>query len=219
MKQITVLLLKIIVVLFIIFFMCQTISAKQTYTKYENKYHISRCFIKAYNEKSKKFNATEPDVKLLEKTFKKYQDPYLVIMIYELGSKKAKNLYDAGKYSNMAVEVCELSQYYESKKFNDNLRIKKQKKYLGTYTITAYCSCSNCCGKSDGITASGKRVKEGRTIACGSLPIGTKVYIDSVGTRTVEDRGVTGNWIDLYIDSHKRCLQFGLKKKKVYKIE
>ncbi len=34
--------------------------------------------------------------------------------------------------------------------------------YLGTYTTTAYCGCSRCCGKSDGITASGTYATEGK---------------------------------------------------------
>ena len=32
--------------------------------------------------------------------------------------------------------------------------------YLGTFTTTAYCGCSYCCGKSDGITASGTYATE-----------------------------------------------------------
>ena len=33
---------------------------------------------------------------------------------------------------------------------------------LGLYTITAYCSCKKCCGKSDGITGIGKQKATGR---------------------------------------------------------
>ena len=36
---------------------------------------------------------------------------------------------------------------------------------LGTFKLTAYCACEKCCGKSDGITASGTKATEGRTIA------------------------------------------------------
>ena len=51
---------------------------------------------------------------------------------------------------------------------------------LGTYKLTAYCSCSRCCGKSDGITASGVKAQAGRTVAAKSLPFGTELLINGV---------------------------------------
>ena len=48
------------------------------------------------------------------------------------------------------------------------------KTYLGTYYITGYDICYSCCGKIDGITASGVKATVGRTIAAPSnLPFGT----------------------------------------------
>ena len=86
------------------------------------------------------------------------------------------------------------------------------------YVITAYCHCSKCCGKSDGITASGDKAVEGITVAMDkSIPFGTKIYIDGVGERIVQDRGgaITGNRIDLYFDSHQDALNFGRQTKQV----
>lgn len=86
------------------------------------------------------------------------------------------------------------------------------------YTITAYCHCSKCCGKSDGITASGVKATEGITVATDkSMPFGTKIYIDGVGERIVQDRGgaIKGNRIDLYFDSHQEALNFGRQTKYV----
>lgn len=60
--------------------------------------------------------------------------------------------------------------------------------YLGKYKLTYYCSCVKCCGKSDGITASGKKVQEGLTVACNSLPLGTKISING-HIYEVQDRG------------------------------
>ena len=59
---------------------------------------------------------------------------------------------------------------------------------------------------------------QGVTIATdSSIPFGTKVYIDGVGERIVQDRGgaITGNRIDLYFDSHEKALEFGRQTKQV----
>ena len=37
--------------------------------------------------------------------------------------------------------------------------------YLGKYKLTAYCGCKKCSGKWGTRTASGKKAKQGRTIA------------------------------------------------------
>ncbi len=90
--------------------------------------------------------------------------------------------------------------------------------YLGTYTATAYCGCSKCCGKSDGITASGTRATQGRTVAAPStFAFGTELIINGV-TYVVEDRGgsIKGNRIDIYFESHADALAFGRKTVDVY---
>lgn len=88
---------------------------------------------------------------------------------------------------------------------------------LGAWTLTAYCNCSSCCGKwAGGATASGTTPTAGRTVACGSLPFGTQVYIEGLGTYVVEDRGVNGNWIDIYFSSHSEALAFGMQSRNVY---
>jgi 3D (Asp-Asp-Asp) domain-containing protein len=81
-----------------------------------------------------------------------------------------------------------------------------------TYKITAYCACKKCCGKSDGITASGAKVKEGVTIAMKGLKFGTVVHIEGVGRRVVQDRGVGSGKIDIYMDSHNEALKWGIKR-------
>jgi 3D (Asp-Asp-Asp) domain-containing protein len=87
------------------------------------------------------------------------------------------------------------------------------------WKITAYCSCVKCCGKSDGITASGKKVRFGY-VACNWLPFGTKVSISSLGDFTVQDRGARSLFgsksnhikhLDIYFPTHKEALKFGVK--------
>lgn len=89
---------------------------------------------------------------------------------------------------------------------------------LGTYQLTAYCSCVKCCGKSDGITASGVRATAGRTVAVdSSIPFGTKLIING-HEYVAEDRGggIKGKRIDVYFDSHQEALNFGVKKAEVF---
>ena len=81
------------------------------------------------------------------------------------------------------------------------------------FKITAYCSCAKCCGKSNGITACGKKAKAGRTIAAPrGFSFGTKLSINGK-TYVVEDRGgaIKGNRIDLYVNSHSEALRWGVK--------
>lgn len=89
--------------------------------------------------------------------------------------------------------------------------------------VTAYCPCTICCGKNDGITSSGKPAKENRTIAVDPnvIPLGTKVYLEGLGVFIAEDTGgaITGNKIDLFKNDHKEALAFGIKKTKLYIIE
>lgn len=90
--------------------------------------------------------------------------------------------------------------------------------YLGEWTITAYCSCSECCGSWGDATASGEPPISGHTVACNSLPFYTQVMIDGT-TYTVEDTGSTpygDAWIDIYFDTHEEALAYGLHTTSVY---
>lgn len=84
---------------------------------------------------------------------------------------------------------------------------------LGTFTLTAYCSCKKCCGKwSGGPTYSGVMPQEGRTIAVDPrvIPLGSRVYIDGYGEFIAEDTGssIKGNRIDIYMGSHTAARWF-----------
>ena len=84
-------------------------------------------------------------------------------------------------------------------------------------TVTAYCACKRCCGKhaAKGITASGLVPVEGRTVAAArSIPLGTRIHIEGVGWRVVEDRTARryDGRVDVYFKKHNDALQFGKRK-------
>ena len=86
--------------------------------------------------------------------------------------------------------------------------------------ITAYCPCEKCCGNSNGITASGTKAKQGRTVAVDPryITYGTEIIIDGQ-TYIAEDCGgaIKGNRIDLFFDSHSEAESFG-KQTKIVRI-
>lgn len=89
---------------------------------------------------------------------------------------------------------------------------------LGEYKLTFYCNCRRCCGKwAGGPTASGTMPAEGRTVACGSLPLGTRILIAGQGEYIVEDRGVKGKHIDIFMASHSACLRNGVQHAGVFR--
>jgi len=89
-------------------------------------------------------------------------------------------------------------------------------------TATAYCFDSS----PNTVTASGVVPYIG-TVAVDLklLPLGTKVYVTSAdgswvyGYSTVEDTGVRGKVIDLFLDSYDECINFGVRKCLVYVLD
>ena len=83
----------------------------------------------------------------------------------------------------------------------------------GRYKVTAYCACIKCCGKTNGITASGTMATANRTVAApSSFAFGTKIVMNGQ-TYVVEDRGgaIQGNRIDLYMNTHSEALAWGVR--------
>ena len=86
----------------------------------------------------------------------------------------------------------------------------------GKFTInaSAYTAAADECGKSDGVTASGLKVKENHTIACPpQFPLGTKMKIEGLGDFVCEDRGgaIKENHIDIYMETKTQAFAFGRK--------
>jgi 3D (Asp-Asp-Asp) domain-containing protein len=103
---------------------------------------------------------------------------------------------------------------------------RKSIKQVLNSTLTAYTAGVESTGKTPasplyGITYSGSKAEEGRTIAVDPsvIPLGTLVYIDGVGVRKAEDTGsaVRGAKIDIFMEDVGQALNFGVKRNvKVY---
>ena len=95
------------------------------------------------------------------------------------------------------------------------------KQILSDAVLTAYHAGVESTGKSEGhpqygITFSGTKVSEGRTVAVDPkvIPIGWWVYIEGYGFRRAEDKGsaVKGKMIDIYYEDGDKARKFGKKK-------
>lgn len=100
--------------------------------------------------------------------------------------------------------------------------------YIGEFEITYYTAGPESTGKYPGhpeygITRSGAVVEEGRTIAAdwSVLEPGTKVYIDGIGERIVEDTGgaIVDKCIDVYVEDVEIARQLGRHKADVWIVE
>lgn len=71
--------------------------------------------------------------------------------------------------------------------------------YLGSFKCTGYVATGNTC-------ANGNYPTSGYTIASNSLPMGTRVYIEGIGERVVEDTGgMDGGTLDIFCNSVDEC--------------
>ena len=95
---------------------------------------------------------------------------------------------------------------------------------LEDVTVTHYCTCAKCCGKSDGITASGRRATPGVSVAVDPsiIPLGSTVIADYgdgvLHYYRADDTGgaVKGRHIDLCLNSHEAAIQAGVRRATVY---
>lgn len=91
---------------------------------------------------------------------------------------------------------------------------------IGLFKVYGYCPCVECCGKTDGITATGTQATANNTIAVDPevIPYGTKVMIDG-NIYTAEDcvGGIKGNTIDLFFNTHEEAQEWGVKYLEVYR--
>ena len=88
-----------------------------------------------------------------------------------------------------------------------------QMTFIGVYELTAYEWTGNRCANDNYPTCD-------YTVACNSLPLGTRIFIEGMGTYVVEDRGgMADSVIDVYMGDYDTCIQFGRRSANVYVYE
>lgn len=89
--------------------------------------------------------------------------------------------------------------------------------YIGECVITAYCPCGECCGRwADGVTASGLPAGPGIVaVDPAVIPLGSTIVINGQ-QYLAADTGVTGQAVDLCMESHAAALAFGRSRQSVW---
>jgi 3D (Asp-Asp-Asp) domain-containing protein len=177
--------------------------------EYEQKTKINTELIQQFKHKQTLFKR-----KLLKNT-EKMDDLLVKISLLSDELNKAKNENNQLKTDNSKLKM----ENEKLKKAYENRREVKKTVFIVTAYSAGYESTQKRIGdKGYGITASGKKVKQGRTIACPpSLQFGSKLNIEGVGLRVCEDRGqaIKEGHLDLYISNVNAALNFGKKKLRV----
>lgn len=135
-----------------------------------------------------------------------------------------------GEHQDLTITVTSLGMdeiFYADSSLASSGSFVRGDAYKEKFTITAYCSCHECCHPYDPActgkpsqTASGTTPKANHTIAVDPdvIPLGTHVWING-REYVAEDTGgaINGHHIDMYFNSHQEALNWGKRKLTVYK--
>ena len=130
---------------------------------------------------------------------------------------------EANKSSVQAVV-----EQYEGASYTPNVQeCEFEHTNCGTWTITCYCHCAQCCGQwatnnVNKIGAMGVPLTSGYSCAS-SYPFGTLFLVTFQNGESqifeCQDRGVSGKHLDLYFDSHEKALQMASNYGSVAEVE
>lgn len=116
----------------------------------------------------------------------------------------------------------EIQEDYENE--NIEAALLAQATRLDGVTVTHYDPCVKCCGKTDGITATGVPVTPYYTVAVDPelIPLGSEVLVDygdgEIHYYRAEDTGgaVRGKHLDLCVTDHTEALTLGVRQATVW---
>lgn len=116
----------------------------------------------------------------------------------------------------------EVQEDYENE--NIEAALLAQATRLDDVTVTHYDPCVKCCGKTDGITATGVPVTPYYTVAVDPelIPLGSEILVDygdgEIHYYRAEDTGgaVRGKHLDLCVTNHTEALTLGVRQATVW---
>lgn len=158
---------------------------------------------------------------LIKKTEKVYEDGELVsenVVDQHVQTESINKIVAIGTKNPVTILSADSEDQNQISKHGINFGYKQ---VLNNVTLTAYSAGTASTGKSEGdssygMTFTGTKVSEGRTIAVDPkvIPLGWWVYIEGVGFRRAEDTGsaVKGQKIDVYYDNQDYANKFGMKR-------
>jgi len=83
----------------------------------------------------------------------------------EIEELEYQNSRQAAQLKDKDYQIKILEIILENRELDASEPMSTEPEYLGTFTVTHYCPCEICCGKTDGITYTGTQATEGRTVA------------------------------------------------------
>lgn len=144
------------------------------------------------------------------------------ILVVNAEADDAKNTPIFATKAPEEMVQCEIQEDFENESIEAALLARAHA--IEDVTVTHYDCCAECCGKDDGITASGVLATPGVTVAVDPnvIPLGSDVMVDygdgEIHYYRADDVGgsVKGNHIDLCVATHEEALQLGRQTATVY---
>lgn len=146
---------------------------------------------------------------------------FLLVICFTINNNKLNKVTDQFDQYKINTRIINDELNYKNEQLGDaiitinNLKNDEYELiYVGDFKITYYCDerYDHICG-GNGVTASGKPTEVGVTAAAdwSVLPKGSKIYIQNVGWREVQDigGGVNGQHVDVLVHGHQEALNIG----------
>ena len=140
------------------------------------------------------------------------------------GERTENHTEEAEKRTECVIEPKEEEVQEDYENENIEAALLAQATRLDGVTVTHYDPCVKCCGKTDGITATGVPVTPYYTVAVDPelIPLGSEVLVDygdgEIHYYRAEDTGgaVRGKHLDLCVTDHTEALTLGVRQATVW---
>ncbi len=133
--------------------------------------------------------------------------------VVELKEQKRAELVREKEIADIKAMEAEMNELVSASREEEVEENTPHMRPIGTYQLTAYIATGNRC-------ASGVWPTCNHTVACNTIPMGTRIYIEGYGEYVVEDTGgMGGGVIDIFVSDYGTAIQFGRRTAEIYIIE